>query len=181
MVVWCHNVHNTNVTLLVLLRWCVLVACYASSLSFIMVAALDSVKDMKSFVARHKVAVVDFFATWCGPCMAVKGAYALLGRKYPNVGLAQVNVDEADELAAAHRVNSLPTFIVFVNGEVVQRVDLADLSKVENAIRKHAEKVTVVAVTTGAAKGNSSRDAKRERQEAPKDAKKKKKSQRKND
>lgn len=128
-----------------------------------MVSSLESPNDLRSFLDKHHVAVVDFFATWCGPCMAIKSQYAALGKKYPNIGLAQVNVEEGEELAEKYRISALPTFMCFVNGEKVRCIKGADIATVEAFIKSSASK------PTSKSSGDPVRqDPKRERAAEPK-------------
>jgi len=68
------------------------------------------------------VVLVDFWAVWCGPCIKMTPIIADLVKKYadnPNVRIAQLNVDEAQEAQEPFHVLSIPTFIVFANGQPV--------------------------------------------------------------
>ena len=78
--------------------------------------------DFDSFLAEKKVALVDFWATWCGPCRMVGPVIEQLGEEYDgraNVG--KVNVDEQNALAAQFGVMSIPTVVLFENGKEVDR------------------------------------------------------------
>lgn len=70
--------------------------------------------------AKGKV-LVDFWATWCGPCQMMAPVFDELAGERSDVKFGKANVDEQMELARKYRVMSIPTFLVFQNGEVVGR------------------------------------------------------------
>lgn len=65
-----------------------------------------------------KPVVLDFFATWCGPCKALHPILLELEREHPELIFAELDVDEAPRIAARYQVMSIPTVKTFVNGEV---------------------------------------------------------------
>lgn len=70
-----------------------------------------------------KPVLVDFWAEWCGPCKMVAPVLdELAGEIGDQVQIAKVNVDENNELAAQYQVSSIPTMILFKDGEVADRV-----------------------------------------------------------
>ncbi len=66
--------------------------------------------------------VVDFWATWCGPCHALAPAYAQAAAQLePAMQLTKVNVDESQQAAARFGIRSIPTLVVFRNGKEIAR------------------------------------------------------------
>lgn len=66
--------------------------------------------------------VVDFWATWCGPCHALAPAYAQAAEQLePAMQLTKVNVDESQQTAARFGIRSIPTLVVFRNGKEIAR------------------------------------------------------------
>jgi thioredoxin 1 len=67
--------------------------------------------------------LVDFWAPWCGPCRTVAPIVDELANQYAGkIKVAKVNVDESQQVAFQYQVTSIPTFILFKNGRVADRV-----------------------------------------------------------
>ena len=69
----------------------------------------------------EKPVLVDFWASWCGPCRMVIPVVEKIAEEYPEYKVVKVNVDEEQELAAQFGVMSIPSLMVFKNGEVVNK------------------------------------------------------------
>lgn len=85
------------------------------------VVHLDS-KNFDSFLASHKIAVIDFWAEWCAPCLILAPIIEELAEDYPQVGFGKLNSDENPDIAARYGVMSLPTVIFFKDGEPVDEI-----------------------------------------------------------
>ena len=73
-------------------------------------------------VAGSSVAMVDFWATWCGPCKMLAPVIEDIGKKYDGKAVvAKVDVDENQSLAAKYGVMSIPTVIFFKDGKEIDR------------------------------------------------------------
>ena len=67
--------------------------------------------------------LVDFWAPWCGPCRSVAPIVDDLATQYAGkIKVAKINVDESTDVATRYQITSIPTFILFKNGEVADRV-----------------------------------------------------------
>ena len=83
---------------------------------------------------------VDFWAVWCGPCRMTRPAVEELGEEYDasKVKIASVNVDDHRKLAEKYGIMSIPTFMLFKNGEVVdQIIGGVSKEKMKKMIEKH--------------------------------------------
>ena len=65
--------------------------------------------------------LVDFWATWCGPCKAMLPVVEELANEQTEIKVCKLNTDENKELTRKYHVMSIPTFIVFKNGEEAAR------------------------------------------------------------
>lgn len=83
----------------------------------------DATKDtFKTEVLDTKgIVFVDFFATWCGPCKMTAPIIEQLAEEHKDIKFVQVDVDKNGELATEYSIFSIPTFIIFKNGEVVSQ------------------------------------------------------------
>ena len=80
--------------------------------------------------------LVDFFATWCGPCKMLAPVIEEFAEKYEGkVKIRKVNVDEENELAMKYQILSIPTLVLFKEGKVVNtKIGLCSKSEIENMI-----------------------------------------------
>ena len=63
--------------------------------------------------------LIDFWATWCGPCRMQGPILEAFAKEHPEVKVGKVNVDEQGELAEKFRIMSIPTLLVFKDGKLV--------------------------------------------------------------
>ncbi|XP_050087773.1 thioredoxin-2-like [Anopheles aquasalis] len=103
------------------------------------------VKDSADFhnkleSAGDQLVVVDFFATWCGPCKVIAPKLEEFQNKYAEkVVIVKVDVDECEDLAAEYNISSMPTFLFIKRKQVVQQFSGANAEKLENHIKQLTE------------------------------------------
>ena len=93
--------------------------------------------NFEALLAEGKPMVVDFWATWCGPCRKIGPYIEQLAEKYAGQAIVgKVNVDENDELAMRFGVRNIPTILFIKNGEVVDKqIGAAPLSMLEEKLQ----------------------------------------------
>ena len=97
----------------------------------------DVASNFDEFVGNG-VAVVDFWATWCGPCRMLAPILDEVAEKFPQVKFGKVDVDNATELAKRFQIMSIPYVCVFKNGELVDSiVGLCDEDELSEMVSKH--------------------------------------------
>ncbi|MBQ4273985.1 MAG: thioredoxin [Clostridia bacterium] len=72
-------------------------------------------------IKSEKTVLVDFWAPWCGPCRMLSPVVDEIGEERTDIKVGKVNVDEQEELAMRFGIMSIPTLIVFKNGEPVKK------------------------------------------------------------
>ncbi|XP_010209801.1 PREDICTED: thioredoxin [Tinamus guttatus] len=85
--------------------------------------------------AGGKLVVVDFSATWCGPCKMIKPFFHSLCEKFADVIFIEIDVDDAQDVAAHCDVKCMPTFQFYKNGKKVQEFSGANKEKLEETIK----------------------------------------------
>ena len=78
--------------------------------------------NFDSIVSAENPTLVDFWAEWCGPCKMMHPVFESLSKKYPKIKFARVNVDNNQNIAMRFRVQSIPTFIMFKSGKILDKM-----------------------------------------------------------
>ncbi len=79
--------------------------------------------------------LVDFWASWCGPCRMLSPIIEEVAAAHPQVSVGKINVDEEQELAEKYGILSIPTLLVFKNGEnVKESVGVIPKERIEELI-----------------------------------------------
>ncbi|XP_050576620.1 thioredoxin-2-like [Bombus affinis] len=104
-----------------------------------MVVQVMNAADLKSQLekAGDNLVVVDFFATWCGPCKMIAPKLEELSKEMENVIFLKVDVDECEDIASEYGISSMPTFVFIKNNKVLENFSGANYDKLKSTIQKH--------------------------------------------
>ena len=87
-----------------------------------MLKKLNNQNFQNEIIENAGIALVDFYADWCGPCKMLSPIIDEIAEERTDITVGKVNVDENNSLAAKYNVMSIPTMIIFKNGKEQARV-----------------------------------------------------------
>jgi len=100
---------------------------------------ISSQSELSSIISKNKnrLIVVDFFATWCGPCKMISPTFESLPNQFPDAIFCKVDSDQCQDIASSYSVSALPTFVFLKNGSEVDRLRGANKDELLNKVKTH--------------------------------------------
>lgn len=98
------------------------------------VKAVRTEAEFTRAISSAKLVVVDFWASWCGPCQNIKPKYSAMSDRFKKATFLSVDVDAAKAIAQKYGVSSMPTFVFFRAGREIDRFSGADENRLEQLI-----------------------------------------------
>ncbi|KAJ4812967.1 Thioredoxin [Rhynchospora pubera] len=94
--------------------------------------------QMQQAKEAKKLVVIDFTASWCGPCRVIAPVFAEFAKKYPHVVFLKVDVDELKTVAQKWQIEAMPTFVFVKEGNGIDKFVGAKKDGIQKKIELHA-------------------------------------------
>ena len=78
--------------------------------------------NFDQIISAETPTLVDFWSEWCGPCKSMHPIFESLEKQYPKIKFARVNVDQNQNISMKFSVQSIPTFIMFKSGQIIDKM-----------------------------------------------------------
>lgn len=80
---------------------------------------LTTLEDLEKALSENQKVVIDFFATWCGPCKKMSPIFDKKEEEYSDIKFFKVNVDEAEDIVSKYEISAMPTFLFIKDKELI--------------------------------------------------------------
>ncbi|KAL5534460.1 hypothetical protein ACEPAG_922 [Sanghuangporus baumii] len=104
------------------------------------ITEVTSLLQLNGVLAKfpNQLTVIDFHATWCGPCKVIAPTFLALAKEKPNVNFVKCDVDVGTDVAQKYGIRAMPTFVFIRGGEKVHEIQGADPRRLAAAVNEYA-------------------------------------------
>uniref|UniRef100_A0A8C5P713 Thioredoxin domain-containing protein n=1 Tax=Leptobrachium leishanense TaxID=445787 RepID=A0A8C5P713_9ANUR len=103
-----------------------------------MVKFIESKEEFTAITAKcGKLIVIDFTASWCGPCKTIAPVFEQCSKDFPNAEFYKVDVDDLSDVAEQCGIRAMPTFIFYKNGQRIDDLRGANTTELKAKIKRH--------------------------------------------
>lgn len=103
-----------------------------------MIQDIKSEADYEKAIAASNLVIIDFYATWCGPCKMIAPMLEKFSQEYTGVSFYKIDVDAVTAVASSNQITSMPTFLFFKSGELVTKVIGANPAAIKKALVEYS-------------------------------------------
>ncbi|THU60849.1 hypothetical protein C4D60_Mb07t17070 [Musa balbisiana] len=100
-------------------------------------SAEEWANNWQSHTQSNKLMIIDFAASWCGPCRSIEPAIKAMSSRFTNAVFLKVDVDELPEVSQQWKVQAMPTFVLVKRGQEVGRIVGAKKDELQRTIQRH--------------------------------------------
>ena len=79
--------------------------------------------DLEVMKKDNKLVIVDFFATWCGPCQRISPILESIAKKREDIDILKIDIDKNVELSVKYGIEFVPTLLAFKNGSMISQIE----------------------------------------------------------
>jgi thioredoxin 1 len=99
---------------------------------------IETEEQFLDLIQNNDLVVLDFFATWCGPCKMLTPQLEKLSEKYKKVVFIKIDVDDFNDIAESHQISAMPTILFYKSGNLLtENVIGGQIGKIEEIIKKY--------------------------------------------